>query len=800
MSQDRFEEGRNQRSAPAGRAVLWARLAIFVERASPMVVVAGAPISLLIAASLFDGWSLTPRWAHAIAIIAALLLSARLGYARWRNDMFPSRGEALARLEKDGGVRHDALRALEDAPLSGGGPLWDAHRAEMKRLGAGARLRGPRVTSNGVDPFGARYAVFALLVVGWIAAGGEAGSRLIAGFLPADPRAGAAGFADLWIEPPAYTGKAPIYLVRAKDALPGTRSAVAAPEGSIVYAQVNATSRFRLMLKTRDGAIVGAREGPEKSARTSLKLEKSGMLALGAGGRVGRWPIEVIDDRAPSVMFVEPPAPDRDGRVAIATTIDDDYGVVRAELVMQLDPDQERPLDAPPISVAVKAERRTIAIDGMAGAGARAAAIDLQSDPWAGLAVTATLIVTDAAGQSAQTAAVAFTLPAKQFHDPLARTVIEQRQTLAVAPDEWRRAEWALNGVTLGPELFFEDASDYLLLRSAMWRVNKQKENGNAETVDAFWPLALQLEDESLELARRRLEAARDALRNALQSGADASEIERLTEEMRAALQQYLEAMAQSGEAPPEGEGRADQTVSADDLNAMLDSIRDLSKSGAEGAARQALAELENILQNLRLPGRQAGDQGQSGEGAQGGAAGAAGDLIGRERSLADKSFERGQTRGAAGDDLASEQRGIAADLSALMQSLEGEGAENGAAHALGQALDAMRQSEEALNGEDFDAANDAMERAIANLREGAEKLSRAGRPAGAHPGARAGGQPMRDPLGRPLGQYGEGVEVPEKSDAQRTRELIEELRRRLSDGERTEEEIDYLERLLERF
>jgi hypothetical protein len=41
---------------------------------------------------------------------------------------------------------------------------------------------------------------------------------------------------------------------------------------------------------------------------------------------------------------------------------------------------------------------------------------------------------------------------------------------------------------------------------------------------------------------------------------------------------------------------------------------------------------------------------------------------------------------------------------------------------------------------------------------------------------------------------------VPEKSDAQRARELIEALRRRLSDGERSDEEIEYLERLLKRF
>jgi hypothetical protein len=111
-----------------------------------------------------------------------------------------------------------------------------------------------------------------------------------------------------------------------------------------------------------------------------------------------------------------------------------------------------------------------------------------------------------------------------------------------------------------------------------------------------------------------------------------------------------------------------------------------------------------------------------------------------------------------------------------------------------------MRRSEEALRGEDFETASGAMERAIAALRDGAQALARK-EGAGARAAAGDGRQPMRDPLGRPIGDaYGSGVDVPEKSDAQRTRDLIEELRRRLSDGERTEDEIRYLERLLERF
>jgi len=107
-----------------------------------------------------------------------------------------------------------------------------------------------------------------------------------------------------------------------------------------------------------------------------------------------------------------------------------------------------------------------------------------------------------------------------------------------------------------------------------------------------------------------------------------------------------------------------------------------------------------------------------------------------------------------------------------------------------------MREAEQALRNGNFDAANDAMERAIENLRDGAKRLA---------------GEEMRqargrqgealDPLGRPVGEAdGGGVKVPEETDAARSRAVIEELRRRLAEPGRSEEEIDYLERLLERF
>lgn len=795
---------RKDGAPPGARLVRRARAALFAERLAPIALLAGAPVAFIVLVSLFDLWGATPRWAHAIALIAAFALSASLAWRFRREDLVPSRDEALARLEEDGAIRHDALRALEDAPAGGDTALWRAHLDDMRERARAARLSAARMTANAVDPFGLRYGALALLAVAFVAAGKDAGERLAFGFIPGDPRAAKAGFADLWIEPPAYAGKAPIYLLRADDTLAGLRAQIDVPEGSVVHAQVKAGARFGLSLKTPEETLRGEREGPAASARMSLTLEKSGVLSLSAGGRTGKWPIGVIDDLAPVVAFAETPAADREGRLAFTLKVEDDYGVASAALRLRLDPAQERPLDAPAFGETARAESRLIPLDGVAGpSGLRTVAVDLDADPWAGLKVIAAIVVADAAGQTGETQALAVTLPAKAFFNPLARAVIEQRQSLAVAPEEWRRAEWAFNGLTLGPEYFFEKPTDYLLLRTAMWRVAKEAGGDYKDAVEEFWPLALQLEDEALELARRRLDAARDALREALENGAGDAEISRLTEAMRAALQHYLQALAQSGEIPEDGPP-ADETLNAGDLESMLDSIRDLARSGAQGAARQALQDLENLLDNLRLSRRSGGGEGGS-PGGSPGPAGEAGDFIGRQRELADKTFERGQTRAAEGDDLASEEGDLAGDLSEFMKSLEGKedaDPEGKAGRALGRALNDMRRAEDALSGEDFDGAGAAMERAIASLREGAQTLARAasGKPEGAN-GEAGGVRPMRDPLGREVGEaYGEGVEVPEKSDAQRTRELIEELRRRLADGERTEAEIEYLERLLKRF
>lgn len=806
----RIAPGESAAGRPPGPVtVALTRALIGWERLWPILLPTLAPSFLILIASLFDIWRHVPEWTH-WASLGLTLVATGLATLRFAPRFaWPNRTEALKRLEADAGLRHHPLLAIDDRPFgAGGSPLWRAHLDEMARLASRACLKGLRATADDVDPWALRFAAPGLLAVALVAAGPEWSNRLGAAFSPGVGTMANAGLADLWIEPPAYTGKAPIYLLRAGEPLSGLHAQIDAPEGSLAIAQVNNTRRFKLSLLT-PAEETAAVKSEQSEGRSTLMLKSSGALQLRVGTAEGRWPIGVISDSPPSVEFLEQPGATDDARLAVALLVDDDYGVTSAALKLRLDPDQERPLDAPELDEVSIREQRSIPLDGLGGqAGERRFDLDLQSDPWAGLGVLVKVVVTDGAGQTGQSEEIATRLPARPFFNPLARAVIEQRQTLAIASTNWPRVGRSLDALTLAPDRFYDRSKNYLLVRTAFWRVMRQRDGDFKDTVEDFWPLALQLEDEALELARRRLEAAQDALRNALERGASDMEIARLVDELRQAMQQYLQALAQSGQTLAGENAQGAEALTAGDLEDMLDAINNLAQSGARNAARQALSDLENLLNNLRLSSRGGAGQGQAGEGQQGegGPAGAAGDLIGRQRDLANRAFEESQAMGGNSDALAEEEGGLAGDLSKLLDELAaaGQGADpNGdGARALSEAFRNMEEAESALQRENFDAAMSAMEEAIARLRDGAEALAEAqGRKARQQMGENGESGVSTDPLGRPAGQAdGRGVDVPDEFETRSAREVLEELRRRLSDGERNEDEVKYLERLLDWF
>jgi DNA anti-recombination protein RmuC len=115
----------------------------------------------------------------------------------------------------------------------------------------------------------------------------------------------------------------------------------------------------------------------------------------------------------------------------------------------------------------------------------------------------------------------------------------------------------------------------------------------------------------------------------------------------------------------------------------------------------------------------------------------------------------------------------------------------------------AMREAEQALQSGDLDRAGQAEQRALEQLRQGAQSMAEQMLRQMPQQFGRAADAPL-DPLGRP--QHTEGpdlgtsVKVPDEIDVQRAREILEELRRRLGEPSRPLLELDYIERLLRRF
>jgi hypothetical protein len=145
-------------------------------------------------------------------------------------------------------------------------------------------------------------------------------------------------------------------------------------------------------------------------------------------------------------------------------------------------------------------------------------------------------------------------------------------------------------------------------------------------------------------------------------------------------------------------------------------------------------------------------------------------------------------------------------------QGQQGQGQQGDNGDPLGDADSAMGDAGDQLGDSNADGAVGSQGRALDALRRGAQDLAQQlqqgqgdGNPNDNGPSNRAGRQQNSganaDPLGRPLRgrEYGDDltVKIPGEIDVQRARRILEELRRRFSDPQRPQLELDYLERLL---
>jgi uncharacterized protein (TIGR02302 family) len=829
-----------------GTALRRARWTIFWEQLWPTLARLATVVGLFITVSWLGVWLWLPPLARAagLAAFAVLALAAIVPFVFLR---LPAAADALRRLDRGSGVRHrPATTIADDLAVTPKDPysiaLWQAH---VERTLAAARAfkagwPSPRLAMR--DPYALRGLILIAVIATFVAAGGEHWKRVAAAFdwqgvvLPSNFRV------DAWVTPPVYTGKPPIILAGMHPGEMARQDAeanepVSVPAGSTLV--VRATGKLDLDVSGK-GGVTAAKETVQAPAGTQeyrFKIATTGAATLHGAGDDLTWAFNVIPDKPPTIALAKDPEQQARGSLLLSYRLEDDYGVTEAQATFArkdepgTKSDAAHPLFGPPDFKLVLPQART-------KSGVGQTIKDLTDHPWAGAEVVMTLVARDEAGNEGKSEPLAFRLPERAFAKPLARALVEQRRNLALDAGARPLVTTALDALALAPEKFTPDAGIYLGLRSIFWSLLRAKTDDDLREVTArLWQMAVGIEDGNIADAQAGLRNAEEALRQALERGASDQEIKQLMDQLRAAMDRFMQSMQEqlkNNQQLARPLDRNSRTLSQRDLKSMLDRLENLARNGAKDAARQLLQQLQQMMENLQMasPDQNGDDMddmmSQLDE---------LGDMIGKQQDLRDRTFRQGQDqrrqngqRGQQGKqgqqqqgdsmgDLQQNQQALRDRLKKLLEELKNHGlGQNGQGQQgqdqngmdqLGQAGEAMGEAEGQLGEGNPDSAVDSQGRALDALRKGAQGLAQSmqqqlGQGPGPGPNGRLGqprAQRDTDPLGRPLRgrDYGDDVtvKVPGEIDVQRARRIIEELRRRFGDVLRPQEELDYIERLL---
>ena len=122
-----------------------------------------------------------------------------------------------------------------------------------------------------------------------------------------------------------------------------------------------------------------------------------------------------------------------------------------------------------------------------------------------------------------------------------------------------------------------------------------------------LWTLALHIEEGAADLTARALEQARQALQDALDAQKrgekiEQAEIDRRMKEVQDALQKHLQALADQARRDPDSQQFDPNAHPLDtrDMQRLADEMRDAAREGRMDDARQKLAELEKLLDEMK--------------------------------------------------------------------------------------------------------------------------------------------------------------------------------------------------------
>lgn len=799
-------------------------------------------------------------WVGTVVFALAALVAAISGVRRF---VWPTRQMALARLDAtlpgrpiQAVMDQQAIGTGDESSMA----VWRAHQARMADRAAAAQAPAPDLQLARRDPFALRYvALLAFLVALLFGSIWRVGS--VVDMTPGGGDLAGGPTWEGWVEPPRYTGKPTIYMKDIDSAaieVPVNSRILLRFYGEVGDLTLAETVSGRIgelppasdpvqdFTVTQDGEL--RIDGPGGRAWDIRVLSDTPPQITVAG---------VPEAEATGEMTLPFTASDDYGVVSGEAVIALDLPALTREYGLATDPDPREPV-AVPLPMPIAGDRtmftETLIEDLSKHPWAHLpvtvtlSATDSAGNVTVGEAHAMTLPARRFFDPMA--AAVIEMRRDLLWARANAPRVAQVLRAISHRPDEVFRSETAYLRLRVILRRLESLAERDLLAVEAQ-----------NEMAEALWDLAILLEEGDLGDALERLRRAQEQLSEAMRNGASDQEIAELMQELRRATDDYLRQLSrqaqQQGQQGEQGQQQAQNSMqmTQDDLQRMMDRIQELMEQGRMAEAEQALQELQQMMENMRVtqgqgqggqsPGQQAmeglaetlreqqglsdqafrdlqeqfnpGAQAGENEGNQGrnGGQGRGESHEGQGQGRADgqgEGAQPGQPGQPGGQQsLADRQRALRDELSRQQGQMPGAGTPEGdaAREALDRAGRAMDGAEESLRQDDYAGAIDRQSEAMEALREGMRALGEAmAQEQQNQPGQGTTDGDMRaqnrDPLGRDTGSNG-SLGTPEnllqgEDVYRRARELLDEIRRRSGDGERPEVELDYLQRLLERF
>ncbi len=649
------------------------------RRAWVLLFIAG----LFTLVSLLGVWQHLPPLVHKIVLagfaIAGLVAGLGLFVIRW-----PTRSDAIRRIERVSNIPHrpassyeDTLTTVTDDPETQA--LWKAHRNRLAALFQRLRVGKPRPRIDRYDPFALRALMILLIATGLCFVGINSFDRIKTAFQFSGTTNLASVRLDAWVSPPTYTARPPVMLSDGAVPLAQTDKAgaeaqltpVTVPSDSTLVVRVNGLGATKAKVTTFSSESFEDESKakvitPEKSLTGGdvqefrSKISEETMVRVATEtGQLGRWYISVIPDALPTIKLVEKPVRTQRGSMKLAYEVKDDYGLASAVAHFE---------DAEPVAKPPRMDRRhqrpalkpyskkrqpmemTLPLPGPKNSeGKTQTYLDFAPTPWAGRRVIMSLKAKDVAGQTGVSPGIEIVLPERKFTKPLAQAVIEQRRKLFDTPNTRRReVAYALNALTTDPQEFFEDTRVYLNLRAVFHRLHRSGAPGDIkQSIDQLWHTALRIEDGDLSEAERRLRDAQDKLAKALEEGASEEEIKKLMQELRQAMNDFMNQMAKENQNQrdfTQGNDQNNQSISQKDIDEMMRNIEEMAKNGAREQAKNMLSQMRDMMERMQR-GNQSNQKQARQQQQQMKAIRKLGGMVGKQQKLMDDTFTK-QHRG----------------------------------------------------------------------------------------------------------------------------------------------------------